>query len=99
MAERNVICQRDRLVERWLRSNRAQLSQETRQVYYLSMEFLIGRTLSNAMLSLGIYEDVQGALEAMGLNLEEPIDEENDPASVTVAWAVWRLASSILWRR
>lgn len=40
---------------------------------------LIGRTLSNAMLSLGIYEDVQGALEAMGLNLEELIDEENDP--------------------
>ena len=30
---------RDRMVERWLRSNRAQLSQETRQVYYLSMEF------------------------------------------------------------
>lgn len=46
---------------------------------------MIGRTLSNAMLSLGIYEDVQGALEAMGLNLEELIDEENDPASVTVA--------------
>lgn len=37
------------------------------------------------MLSLGIYEDVQGALEAMGLNLEELIDEENDGASVTVA--------------
>lgn len=70
---------RDRLVERWLRSNRAQLSQETRQVYYLSMEFLIGRTLSNAMLSLGIYDDVRGALESMGLNLEELIDEENDP--------------------
>lgn len=90
---------RDRLVERWLRSNRAQLSQETRQVYYLSMEFLIGRTLSNAMLSLGIYEDVQGALEAMGLNLEELIDEEMTRASVTVAWDVWRLASLILWRR
>lgn len=64
---------RDRLVERWLRSNRAQLSQETRQVYYLSMEFLIGRTLSNALLSLGIYDDVKGALEAMGLDLDEPL--------------------------
>ena len=70
---------RDRLVERWLRSNRAQLSQEMRQVYYLSMEFLIGRTLSNALLSLGIYDDVKNALEEMGLDLEELIDEENDP--------------------
>ncbi|MFO6425888.1 hypothetical protein ACLBOM_04730 [Escherichia coli] len=68
MAERNVICCARSSRECWLRSNRAQLSQETRQVYYLSMEFLIGRTLSNAMLSLGIYEDVQGALEAMGLD-------------------------------
>jgi starch phosphorylase len=35
---------RDRLVERWLRAHRARVSQEVRQVYYLSMEFLIGRT-------------------------------------------------------
>ena len=70
---------RDRMVERWLRSNRAQLSQEVRQVYYLSMEFLIGRTLSNALLSLGIYDDVSSALAEMGLDLEELIDEENDP--------------------
>ena len=70
---------RDRMVERWLRSNRAQLSQEVRQVYYLSMECLIGRTLSNALLSLGIYDDVSSALAEMGLDLEELIDEENDP--------------------
>ncbi|ENZ8009154.1 glycogen phosphorylase [Klebsiella pneumoniae] len=70
---------RDRMVERWLRSNRAQLSQEVRQVYYLSMEFLIGRTLSNVLLSLGIYDDVSSALAEMGLDLEELIDEENDP--------------------
>ncbi|VDC12582.1 Maltodextrin phosphorylase [Klebsiella pneumoniae] len=65
---------RDRMVD-----NRAQLSQEVRQVYYLSMEFLIGRTLSNALLSLGIYDDVSSALAEMGLDLEELIDEENDP--------------------
>lgn len=70
---------RDRLVERWLRSNRAQLSQDVRQVYYLSMEFLIGRTLSNALLSLGIYDDVKSALDDMGFDLEDLIDEENDP--------------------
>jgi len=70
---------RDRLVERLLKSTRAELSQESRQVYYLSMEFLIGRSLSNALLSLGIYDEVNSALEDMGLSLEELIDEENDP--------------------
>lgn len=70
---------RDRMVERWHRSNRAQFSQDARRVYYLSMEFLIGRTLSNALLSLGIYDEVRSALEAIGLELEELIDEENDP--------------------
>ncbi|WP_145521687.1 glycogen phosphorylase [Yersinia aldovae] len=70
---------RDRMVERWLRSNRAQLSQDVRQVYYLSMEFLLGRTLSNALLSMGIYGDIEQALDEMGLNLSELLQEENDP--------------------
>ena len=70
---------RDRMVERWLCSNRAQLSQDVRQVYYLSMEFLLGRTLSNALLSMGIYEDIEQALDEMGLNLSELLQEENDP--------------------
>ncbi|WP_421595439.1 glycogen phosphorylase [Rahnella sp. PD4] len=70
---------RDRMVERWLRSNRAQTSQDVRQVYYLSMEFLIGRTLSNALLAMGIYDDLKNALDEMGFDLEELIGEENDP--------------------
>ncbi|MBM7343155.1 glycogen phosphorylase [Pantoea coffeiphila] len=74
-----LLAVRDRMVERWLRSNRAQLSQDVRQVYYLSMEFLVGRTLSNALLAMGIYEDAQTALEEMGFDLEELIEEENDP--------------------
>jgi len=74
-----LLAVRDRMVERWLRSNRAQLSQDVRQVYYLSMEFLVGRTLSNALLAMGMYEDAQKALEEMGFDLEELIEEENDP--------------------
>jgi starch phosphorylase len=70
---------RDRLVERWLKAHRARVSQEGRQVYYLSMEFLIGRTLSNALLSLGIYDEVKAALAEMGMELEALIGEENDP--------------------
>lgn len=74
-----LLAVRDRMVERWLRSNRAQLSQDVRQVYYLSMEFLLGRTLSNALLAMGIYDDTRAALDAMGFNLDELLHEENDP--------------------
>ncbi len=74
-----LLAVRDRMVERWLRSNRAQRSQDVRQVYYLSMEFLVGRTLSNALLSMGIYNDARDALNEMGFDLEELIEEESDP--------------------
>ncbi|WP_168415205.1 glycogen phosphorylase [Erwinia amylovora] len=74
-----LLAVRDRMVERWLRSNRAQLSQDVRQVYYLSMEFLVGRTLSNALLAMGIYDDTRAALQEMGFDLEELIEEESDP--------------------
>ncbi|UFK41251.1 glycogen phosphorylase [Pectobacterium parvum] len=74
-----LLAVRDRMVERWLRSNRAQLSQDVRQVYYLSMEFLLGRTLSNALLALGLYDDLKAALDGMGLELDDLLQEENDP--------------------
>lgn len=70
---------RDRMVERWLRSTRAQFSQDVRQVYYLSMEFLLGRTLSNALMAMGVYDETKQALDEMGLDLGELIDEEIDP--------------------
>ena len=74
-----LLAVRDRMVERWLRSSRAQLSQDVRQVYYLSMEFLMGRTLGNALLAMGIYDDLNQALDEMGLDLAELMEEENDP--------------------
>lgn len=70
-------------------------------MYYLSMEFLIGRTLSNALLSLGIYDDVKNALEEMGLDLEELIDRRERPARAATG-GLGRSpppVSSIHWRR
>ncbi len=75
----SLLAVRDRMVERWLRSSRAQLSQDVRQVYYLSMEFLLGRTLGNALLAMGIYDDLNQALDDMGLDLADLMEEENDP--------------------
>ena len=55
---------RDQLVERWMTTTRAQYAQDAKRVYYLSMEFLIGRTFSNAMLAVGLRERVkQGWLD------------------------------------
>ncbi|MCW2254910.1 starch phosphorylase [Providencia alcalifaciens] len=70
---------RDLIVERWLRSVRASLSQSDRRVSYLSMEFLIGRTLSNTLLNLEIYDDVSQALNKIGVDLEKLVNEEDDP--------------------
>lgn len=74
-----LLAVRDRLIERWARTNRALYSQDIKQVYYLSMEYLQGRALSNALLSIGLYEVVSQALDEMGLDLEKLLDEENDP--------------------
>ncbi len=48
---------RDRLIERWMNTMRSYYACDTKRVYYLSLEFLIGRTLLNAMLNLGIEQE------------------------------------------
>ena len=69
---------RDRLMERWKRTRYAYEEQDSRQAYYLSLEFLMGRTLSNALLNLGLDTVVEPTLRRLGLDLEELIDVEND---------------------
>ena len=70
---------RDLVTEGWITTARQSRTEETRRVYYLSMEFLIGRTLSNAMIAEGIYDVAQKALAELNVDLEEIIEKEVDP--------------------
>ncbi|MEY3880463.1 MAG: hypothetical protein RIQ94_1259 [Pseudomonadota bacterium] len=69
---------RDRLMERWKATNKAYVKMNSRQVFYLSMEFLMGRTLSNAMLNLGIIDEATQAMHDLGIEIEELLDREQD---------------------
>ena len=68
----------DRLTERWKKTYNAYRKEDCKRGYYLSMEFLMGRTLSNAMLNLGITDATSKAAYDLGLDLEELIDSEPD---------------------
>ncbi|WP_296510412.1 glycogen/starch/alpha-glucan phosphorylase [Rhodoferax sp.] len=71
---------RDQLVERWMTTTRAQYAQDSKRVYYLSMEFLIGRTFSNAMLAVGLRERVKQALADFGVDMDAVTELEPDAA-------------------
>jgi len=68
----------DRLVERWKNTYNTYKDLDCKKAFYLSMEFLIGRSLSNAMLNLGVDDVVSEALYEMGLDAEELLDSEVD---------------------
>ncbi len=68
----------DRLIERWKNTYNAYKEQDSKRAYYLSMEFLMGRTLSNAMINLGITDLASKAMYDLGLEIEELIDSEYD---------------------
>ncbi len=61
---------RDRIVERWIRTQQRYHKENLKRAYYLSMEFLIGRLLGTNILNLGLWKEVQGAMEELGLDLE-----------------------------
>ncbi|KOE59999.1 glycogen/starch/alpha-glucan phosphorylase, partial [Aggregatibacter actinomycetemcomitans] len=70
---------RDFVTEGWITTARRARTEGSRRVYYLSMEFLIGRTLSNAMIAEGLYEVTRDALSELNVDLEEIIQKEVDP--------------------
>ncbi|HTH73089.1 MAG TPA: glycogen/starch/alpha-glucan phosphorylase [Trinickia sp.] len=71
---------RDRLVARWMKTTRQQYEQDVKRVYYLSMEFLIGRTFTNALLALGIHDQMKEALASLGVDMDAVAELEPDAA-------------------
>jgi starch phosphorylase len=71
---------RDRLMERWMETMRSYYRQDAKRVYYLSLEFLIGRTLVNSILNMDVEEETRNALMSMGIDLEELRLQEPDAA-------------------
>ncbi|MBI5918430.1 MAG: glycogen/starch/alpha-glucan phosphorylase [Nitrosomonadales bacterium] len=69
---------RDRLVERWKKTQSAYDEADSKRTYYLSLEFLMGRALGNAMLNLDVEASTSDALRNLGLILEEIAEQEND---------------------
>ncbi|HEY9784179.1 MAG TPA: glycogen/starch/alpha-glucan phosphorylase [Candidatus Obscuribacterales bacterium] len=70
---------RDRLLQRWLNTLETYIKKDVRVVAYLSAEFLVGPHLHNAMINMGIYDQVLRAVEESGLIMKELIDQEEEP--------------------
>ena len=71
---------KDVIIDNWLKSQRAYEKQDPKIVYYMSMEFLMGRALGNNLINLGAYGEVKEALEELGLDINCIEDQEPDPA-------------------
>ncbi|TAK67295.1 MAG: glycogen/starch/alpha-glucan phosphorylase [Betaproteobacteria bacterium] len=71
---------RDRLIERWMETMRSYYAADAKRVYYLSMEFLMGRTLMNSLLNLGFEKECSEALRQQGVDLRQVCEMEFDAA-------------------
>src|SRR5512136_707605 len=66
---------RDRLIKQWVSTYQLVRKEDRRAVAYLSAEFLMGPHLGNALVNLGIYEQVRGSVAKLGLNLDDLLDQ------------------------
>lgn len=69
---------RDRIMENWKKTKTQEIENQPKRVFYLSLEFLIGRSLTNALLNLDMEESIKVALQDYGSNLEDIESEEKD---------------------
>ena len=73
---------KDRIVENWMETQKAYEKEDPKMVYYMSMEFLMGRALGNNLINLKAYKPVAEALEELGLDLNLIEDQEPDAADI-----------------
>lgn len=71
---------KDIIIDEWIATNKVCKEQDAKRVYYLSMEFLMGRALGNCMLNIGSYSEISEALDELGFNINIIEDQEADPA-------------------
>ena len=71
---------KDAIIDDWIATQKQYEKDDPKIVYYMSMEFLLGRALGNSLINMTAYKEVKEALEEMGLNLNELEDQEPDPA-------------------
>lgn len=71
---------KDEIIDDWLATQNAMEQQDPKTVYYMSMEFLMGRALGNNMLNLCVYDEFKQALDELGLDIVSIEDQEPDPA-------------------
>jgi starch phosphorylase len=69
---------RDRLVERWIETQRTYHEREPKRAYYLSAEYLLGRTLRSNLKALAVYEDYRTMLAELGIDLDLVLEQEPD---------------------
>lgn len=71
---------KDEVIDNWLATQKTMDKQDPKTVYYMSMEFLMGRALGNNMINLCSYDKVKECLDELGFNIDAIEDEEPDPA-------------------
>ena len=71
---------KEKIVENWMETQKAYEEEDPKMVYYMSMEFLMGRALGNNMINMQAYEGVKEALQEMGLDINMVEDQEPDAA-------------------
>ncbi len=71
---------RDHVIERWVKTVEKYAEENPKRIYYLSLEFLIGRMLSNASLNLGVDAEIKKGLNALGHKIENVVEWEHDAA-------------------